>query len=175
MLPLSGFFIILSVMKRILFSFIVGVGVGAFGYWYVMEDVGRGRVKETRDQFKAEAGRVAGDLKTRIGELSEGGVEAVKEELARTGTVVREKARAAGQSIADTAANARTTGAVKARLVAEKGVPAFSINVDTTDGLVTLSGKVETPEQVARALQIALETDGVRKVISTLQLSGVKN
>ena len=81
-----------------------------------------------------------------------------------------EKAKSAGQSIAGAAANARTTTTIKAKFVTEPGLPSFSINVDTTDGLVTLSGKVESHEQVARAVKLALETDGVHKVISTLQI-----
>ena len=88
--------------------------------------------------------------------------------------VVREKARTAGHSIADAAANARVTAAVKGRLVAEPGLSAFSINVDTTDGLVTLSGKVSSHDQVGRAVKLALDTDGVRKVVSTLQVSATK-
>jgi osmotically-inducible protein OsmY len=36
---------------------------------------------------------------------------------------------------------------------------------------VTLSGRVESHDQVAKAVKLALETDGVHKVISTLQVN----
>jgi osmotically-inducible protein OsmY len=42
--------------------------------------------------------------------------------------------------------------------------------VDTKAGEVTLSGSVTSTNQVARAINIALQTEGVRKVISTLQV-----
>jgi osmotically-inducible protein OsmY len=57
---------------------------------------------------------------------------------------------------------------------AEPGLSAFAITVDTTDGVVTLSGKVSAPEQVARAVKLALERENVRKVISTLQVGPSK-
>ncbi len=84
--------------------------------------------------------------------------------------MIREKAREAGNAISDATANARITAAIKAKLFAEPGVSALSINVDTNDGLVTLSGTVSSHEQIAKAIKIAMETDGVTKVISTLQV-----
>jgi hyperosmotically inducible protein len=84
--------------------------------------------------------------------------------------IVREKAKSAGQSIAGATANARITASIKTKLISEPGLSAFAINVDTTDGLVSLSGKVDSYDHVARAVKLALETEGVHKVISTLQV-----
>lgn len=161
-------------MKRILLGFILGAAAGALGYRYATQTESQDQFRHTKDQVVAGAERVAGDLKKSVSEISTSSVEAVKEELARTGTVVREKAKSAGHSIADATVNTRTTAAVKARLMSEPGISSLSINVDTTDGLVTLSGKVDSHEQIARAVKIALDTDGVRKVISTLQVSATK-
>jgi len=147
-------------MKRMLFCFLLGVAAGVGGYWYLQQDAGRVRLEQ-----------VTGAVKERIGELT---VNDIKGELARTSMVVREKAREAGQSIAGATANARTTLAIKTKLVAEPGLSALAINVDTTDGLVTLSGKVDSYEQIAKAVKLALDTEGVHKVISTLQVSGGK-
>jgi hyperosmotically inducible protein len=83
---------------------------------------------------------------------------------------VREKAKRAGAAVADAATNARITATIKTKLLTEPGLSGLSINVDTTDGFVTLSGTVSSPEQVARAVKIALETEGVYKVASTLQV-----
>jgi osmotically-inducible protein OsmY len=151
-------------MKRMFLSFVLGIATGASGYWYLQQDAGKAQLEQARAQVKSSVT----NLSARIGEIS---VEAVKEELARTGMVVREKAKAAGRAIADTAANARVTSTVKARLLAEPGLPSMRINVDTTDGLVTLSGKVDSAEQVAQAVKITLATEGVHKVISTLQVT----
>jgi len=90
--------------------------------------------------------------------------------LAKTGQVVRRKAQQAGQAIADATADARITAAIKARLMAARDLPAMSISVNTTGGVVTLSGAVSSAEEVSKAMLVTLETEGVREVISTLQV-----
>ena len=94
----------------------------------------------------------------------------IKDELAKTGKVIREKARQAGAVISDATANARTTASIKTRLVEDKGLSAFKIDVDTTDGVVTMSGTVGSYEEIDRAIKVALDTAGVYKVVSTLQV-----
>jgi osmotically-inducible protein OsmY len=42
--------------------------------------------------------------------------------------------------------------------------------VNTTAGVVTLSGFVSSSKHMAKAIVPAMETDGVREVISTLQV-----
>jgi hyperosmotically inducible protein len=158
-------------MLRTLFIFMCGMVAGIAGYWFLSQPANEARLAGAREKVTTETGRAATNLKTRWTEISESSTEAIKEELNRTGMVIREKAKAAGHAIADTAANARVTASVKARLLREPGIPALSINVDSTDGLVTLSGKVKSDEQVAKSVQLALGTEGVHKVISTLQVS----
>lgn len=96
--------------------------------------------------------------------------EKIKEELAHTGQVIREKARVAGAAIADTAANARITATIKGKLIKESNLAAFKIDVDTNDGVVTLSGTVNSSEEIAQAMRLAFETEGVHKVVSSLQV-----
>jgi hyperosmotically inducible protein len=157
-------------VKGILFGFVLGVVAGAGGYWY-LQGSGRGDIDSARGKVVSEAAKARESLREKVADFT---TSNITEELTRSGTVIREKARATGQSIADATANARTSAAIKARLLAEPGLSAFAITVDTTDGVVTLSGKVNSAEQVGRAVKLALETDGVRKVISTLQVSSSK-
>ena len=100
--------------------------------------------------------------------------DAIREELSRTGQVIREKASEAGKAIGEATEDFRTTAWIKTELVKDPTVSALAINVDTTDGLVTLSGKVESHAQIARAMEIALEADGVNKVVSALQVEGAR-
>ena len=44
------------------------------------------------------------------------------------------------------------------------------IEIDTDDGRVTLKGRVDSHEEVARAVRMAVEEDDVLEVISTLQV-----
>ena len=76
----------------------------------------------------------------------------------------------AGHAIADATADARITAAIKAKLVASRDLSALNISVNTTAGVVTLSGHVSSPENISKAMLLAMETDGVREVISTLQV-----
>jgi osmotically-inducible protein OsmY len=57
-----------------------------------------------------------------------------------------------------------------AKLAADPDLSVFSISVATTAGRVTLSGTVASPELIGKATALALETDGVREVVSTLQV-----
>lgn len=143
---------------------LVGVVIGVAGFWFVTT----GRFQTGSFSGRSLSSSVAKTLSDSFR------VEDIKEELARTGAIVREKAKQAGTSISDAASNARITGTIKARMLTERDLPAFQIGVDTTDGVVTLSGKVDTVENVAKAVRIAFDVDGVKKVYSTLQVISEK-
>ena len=98
-------------------------------------------------------------------------LKAIANELKQTGRVIRRKAGQAARKIEDATEDGRTTAAIKARLALDPTLSALDISVDTTDGRVTLAGKVSSPEDVARAMQIALEQENVTEVVSTLQVS----
>ena len=75
--------------------------------------------------------------------------------------------RTAGRNVDD----ATLTASVNAALVADKPSNFTRIDVDTTSGVVSLNGTVETAEQKARAEQLATRVDGVKRVINTLQVA----
>ena len=60
--------------------------------------------------------------------------------------------------------DAAITGMVKTKLAADSQVSASEINVDTANGVVTLTGNVDTREAKDRAIQLARDTKGVRDV-----------
>jgi osmotically-inducible protein OsmY len=90
--------------------------------------------------------------------------ENIKDDLAKTGGVVRSKAIAAGERIAD----ARVTAVVKAKYVLDADLSAIDIGVECKDGEVTLTGTVASPGLIGRAIALALDTNGVRHVVSKL-------
>ncbi len=94
----------------------------------------------------------------------------IKDELGRSGQVIRRKASEAGHAIADATADARITAAIKGKLVADRDLSALSISVNTTDGVVTFSGAVSSAEEISKAMLIAMQTEGVKEVVSTLQI-----
>jgi hyperosmotically inducible protein len=62
------------------------------------------------------------------------------------------------------------TTSVKTRLAADDVVKARQIDVDTRDRVVTLSGEVMTPEEEAKALEIARNTEGVADVVDAVEV-----
>jgi len=90
----------------------------------------------------------------------------IRRDLAETGRVVRSKARAAGEKVAD----ARIVAVIKAKYVLERDLSALDINVDCRDGEVTLTGTVDSAERLGRAVVLALDTEGVHNVVSRLTL-----
>lgn len=154
---------------NVLLVFVTGVLIGAGGHWYLTQPRTQELTAETKENVRARAANVGESFKQTFD------AENIKEELARTGKVVREKAGKAGDYIVDATANARTTAAIKTKLVADTGLAALKISVDTTDGVVTLSGTVSSHEEIAQAMKLALETDGVDRVISTLQVKAKAN
>ncbi len=154
-------------MKKLVFGFLIGVLAGAGGYWYFVDSSGKNDLASARDKVAEQAGKVKDAIGEKIGEIR---AEDIKQELAKTGTVVRERAKKAGEIIADATADARVTAAVKAKFMKEPGLNSMKIHVETSDGLVTLSGVVGSHEEVAKAVKLALETDGVHKVVSSLQV-----
>jgi hyperosmotically inducible protein len=99
-------------------------------------------------------------------------VESIAQELKATGRVVRRKAAEAGRELEESSRDARTTAKLKARFALDPVLKAREIEVHTDNGLVTLQGRVGTPEEVARAIRMAVEEDDVREVTSTLQVNG---
>jgi hyperosmotically inducible periplasmic protein len=154
---------------RIFFALLIGVVLGAAAFWVYSTKEGKSAARATGEQIEAatKSARDTVQEKLKVLDLRS---DDIKEELAKTGKIVRRSAREAGQAIADATADARITGAIKAKLLADRELSALSISVNTTEGIVTLSGTVSSPENIGKAMLLAMETDGVREVISTLQV-----
>jgi hyperosmotically inducible protein len=72
----------------------------------------------------------------------------------------------------DPTANVVLTSKVKTRLLADRTIPGLKIDVDTRDGVVTLTGTVASETEKTKALRIARETEGVQKVVDELKIGG---
>ncbi|AKS82566.1 BON domain protein [Yersinia pestis 1522] len=74
------------------------------------------------------------------------------------------------QSVSEYAGDAATSSSVKAKLLADDIVPSRKIKVETTDGVVQLSGDVENKAQSERAESIAKAVNGVKSVKNDLNI-----
>jgi hyperosmotically inducible periplasmic protein len=75
-----------------------------------------------------------------------------------------------GQTLGENIDDTNVTAAVKTQLAREKLSTLTRIEVDTNRGVVSLNGIVESPEQRARAEEIARGVSGVRSVVNNLQV-----
>jgi hyperosmotically inducible periplasmic protein len=144
-------------------ALLAGVLLGIAAAWYLPQLQRKTELARSRGTVDVDG---ATNPPTREGITS----EQIKEELARSGRVIREKATKAGEAISDAATNTRISATIKTKLLQDTGLSALNIDVDTSAGVVTLSGTVSSPEQISRAMDLALQTEGVHKVVSTLQL-----
>src|SRR5215510_10846043 len=66
------------------------------------------------------------------------------------------------------ASDATITTAVKNKLAADPTTSAAKINVDTSNGVVTLSGSVPTAAEKSEAERLARNTQGVTQVVNNI-------
>ena len=83
---------------------------------------------------------------------------------AELGAKTAEAANKAGEIISDGALTAK----IKSKMALDDTIRARSIDVSTTDRVVTVSGTVSSQAEHDRAVQLARETKGVARVIDRL-------
>lgn len=74
------------------------------------------------------------------------------------------------QSIGAYAGDMATTSEIKAKFLADDLVPSRDVSVETTDGVVQLSGEVENQAQSDRAESIAKAVDDVKSVKNDIKI-----
>ena len=121
---------------------------------------------DTRDKVVMLTGTVDSEImKNRALEIARktDGVKSVTDNLmVRTTTAAMPPAEPDPQRVALT--DPALTTSVKTKLLANPDVSGLRIDVDTRDGVVTLTGTVSTQAEKDEALRIARETDGVKNV-----------
>ncbi len=151
-------------MKKFLLIFLLGAGAGAGGWWFWDRAKTQGQFAETRDRVTYAAWKAGKSLKEAADEI--------KEEFNKTGIIVRDKAKAATESVTSAVGDTTVTASVKAKMLGDSSLR--GVSVETERGVVTLSGAVTTHEDIARAMKLALDIDGAQRVVSKLQLSAAK-
>lgn len=156
-------------MKTLLIVIVlIGLGYG-LAVWM------SGRRAEVEKKVEQTGAQVADGVKKATDAVKESLTgDKIRKELEETGKVVRQKASEFGDKVADATADTRATAAVKAHLASVIGVDGLKISVSTTAGRVTLSGAVENHDQLSQIIRAALEVQGVREVVSTIQVLSTK-
>ena len=154
---------------RVLLALVLGIAIGVAAVWYYQGGRDNARLHSAGEQIQSAAKSARDTIEDRLRSMHLGAAD-ISNELARTGTVIRQKAREAGQALSDATTDTRITAAIKAKLVRDPDLSAWNISVSTADGVVTLSGTGTSTGNIGKAILLAMETDGVRQVISTLRV-----
>ncbi len=105
------------------------------------------------------AGKKLDDAANRAGEKIEDAVDKVGKKL-------DEKSEKAGIAMNDV----EITTKVKSAIYSEPGLKTLRISVDTKNGVVSLTGSVDSQAEFDRSRALAESVEGVKEVINTLQV-----
>ena len=106
---------------------------------------------------------------TTAGEKVDNAVATTQQETQAAANTVENKAENVGQTIDDAA----ITTALKGKYVLDDELKAHDINVDTVNGVVTLTGAAPSQPAIDRATSIAKTVDGVKDVQNQLTVKAV--
>jgi hyperosmotically inducible protein len=162
-------FVTIAPMKNFFVGFLLGVILTAFTGWYFIVARKQPGLRHAQQSTANALGRAVNALETRLvaWHLTS---DDIREELNKTGRVVRRSVRDFGAAMADVGADAAITAKIKSKYALDRDLSALKISVSTTDGRVTLAGTVGSHQLIGKAILLAMETEGVREVSSTLQV-----
>jgi osmotically-inducible protein OsmY len=75
-----------------------------------------------------------------------------------------------GQTVGENIDDSYITGSVKTKLASDKLVSLTRVEVETNNGIVYLTGEVETAEQRSHIGSLASQVGGVKRVVNNLQV-----
>ena len=110
---------------------------------------------------KSPSGETAGQKLDRTTERAE-------QKMDQAAADMKQKAGQAKDKVAD----ATITAKVKSAMIGEPNLKSLQINVDTNNGVVTLTGTVDTPQKLELATQVAQRVEGVKSVNNRLDMKG---
>ncbi len=99
-----------------------------------------------------------------VGQKIDTAAERTSQSLEKIGDTVADKAEQAGEYMDDAAITAK----VKADILSDPLLKVAQIEVTTTDGVVKLSGTVDSQQSIDRAVQIARNLENVKSVENAL-------
>jgi hypothetical protein len=115
----------------------------------------------------ANAVRQTNQALNKAGEVVREGAKEAGVAARKAGDVAKDGAQEAGRLLND----GTLTAKVKSALLADDAVPGSRIDVDSSAGVVTLSGRLSDQAQIDRAVGIARSVEGVERVESRLTIA----
>jgi hyperosmotically inducible protein len=101
-----------------------------------------------------------------VGTMGQTGAERARQ----VGQDISQKTAEAAKKAEEAVGDGALTAKIKAKMALDDTVKALDLNVDTVNGVVTVTGKVRSRAERDRALALARETNGVRTVVDRITL-----
>lgn len=103
------------------------------------------------------------EQKSRAGEVAKGvsGVKEVRNDL---------RVSSPQQTVGEVVDDGALTAAVKGKLIADQTMQSYKVNVETQNGVVQLTGFVDSNDAKGRAAEIARSVNGVKDVRNDLEI-----
>lgn len=163
-------------MRAFFNGLVLGIIFGAVAYWYIEKKAGEHPEAQQRYEQAAEQGasnvthaaeNMSEALRAKLDtlDLNAGQIE---DELSRTGQVVRHKAQDIGQAAVNATSDARAVADIKAKYAMDSSLSVWKLSVSCNQGHVKLAGTVSSPDDIGKAIALALEAPGVRDVTSKI-------
>jgi hyperosmotically inducible periplasmic protein len=144
-----------STMKKVLFFPALALGLVLFT---------SGCSQSQQDKAQTESSDAAAKAKNAASEAADKTKDAAGD--------AADKTKAAAQDAGQAMQESGLTAKVKSKLAADVKLSTLtSINVDSNDSVVTLTGTVPTPAAKVAAGKVAHSVDGVTKVVNHLEVS----
>ena len=136
----------MRLIRRLLMLTIVGAaGVAAHAYW-----------SDNGSILKAHA--------------TEAAARTAKREAVKIADKAADTASHAAGHISETVSDAALTAKIKSKMALDDHVNARAIDVDTSNGVTTLSGVVASKDERKHAVQLARDTEGINRVVDKLRI-----
>ena len=107
---------------------------------------------------------------TGIDDKAQGAAKEAARDADRKTDEAQKKADQGADKVGDAASNAALTTMVKTKFLADTTISGLKIDVDSNNGVVTLTGNVRSAAEKQRAVRVARETEGVKKVVDHLKV-----
>jgi osmotically-inducible protein OsmY len=114
--------------------------------------------------------RTIGQRVDAANERAQTAAENAKDEAKRAATDIREETRVATSEATDKVTDAAISASIKTDLAKDPDLSALKIDVDTSNGHVTLHGSAPSDEARARATKLASNVKGVTSVDNELSV-----
>jgi BON domain len=165
-------------MRAFFNGLILGIIFGVVAYWFLQKKAAEH--PEAEQRYEQAAAQTMSNATVTAHSMSDAFVakldtlnlntDQIKADMSKTGQVVRRKAQDIGEAAVNTASDARAVAEIKTKYAEEPSLSVWKISVSCSQGHVKLSGTVKSPDDIGKAIALALDAGGVRDVTSTIQV-----